>query len=244
MEDEHINTVGQHDADTPDSADQAAVLVVNPNEHYASHLRESTASLFMFASMGQSLKNVETGAYRMFRDRLLVDCGSPTDPIEVMLIEQMALAHLNVGQLHYKAAAANSIECAGVYLAAGARLMAEFRRSALALKEYRCPQGKCEKSTETVEPGEPAAERESAGDPREKCTDIKVGTSEGGHEHEDSTIQFRRPTTIRVSTAEPPAVAGVHGRGARAASRTRHGKSAVAACNGAENRGGQGALCS
>jgi hypothetical protein len=51
--------------------------------------------------LGQTLKNIETGTYRMFRDRLLVDCGSPTDPIEVMLNEQMVLAHLNVGQLHY-----------------------------------------------------------------------------------------------------------------------------------------------
>ncbi len=236
IEVEEIRAVGPPDADTSTSGKQVADLAVNPNEHYANHLRDSTTSLFMFCSMSQTLKDVEIGAYRLFRDRLVVDCGSPTDPIEVMLIEQLALAHLNVGQLHHKGATAGSVECAGVYLAAGARLMAEFRRSALCSKEYRGPQGKSAKCTETDQPGEPAAELEPAGDPGEKCADIKLGTSEEGPDHEDATVQFRRPTTLRDSTPEPPAVARVHSGRASAASRSRHGKQAVAACNGTENR--------
>ena len=54
-----------------------------------------------------------------------------------MLIEQLALAHLNCGQLFYRASEAGSVECATAYLAATARLMAEFRRTALALPAYR-----------------------------------------------------------------------------------------------------------
>jgi hypothetical protein len=146
-----------------------------------------------------------------------------------MLIEQMALAHLNVGQLHFKASTSGSIECAGVYLAAGARLMAEFRRSALALKEYRGPQAKSVKSTETVVPGETAAALEPEGEPGEKGTGSELGASEGDQGHEDTTIQFHRPATIRGGKAEPPAVAGVHDRRAPAASRPRQSKSAVAA---------------
>jgi hypothetical protein len=73
----------------------------------------------------------------LYRNKLLADCGSPTDPIEVMLIEQLALAHLNMGLLHCKASNAGSVECATAYSGAASRLMGEFRRSAIALQAYR-----------------------------------------------------------------------------------------------------------
>jgi hypothetical protein len=58
-----------------------------------------------------------------------------------MLIEQLMVAHHNVGRLHMQAAAARDLEEARICNAAAVRLMAEFRRSALALRTYRAPAG-------------------------------------------------------------------------------------------------------
>jgi hypothetical protein len=78
-------------------------------------------------------------AYAPYMEQLLVDCGDTADPIERMLIEQIALAHHNIGRLHVQAARAESIQQANAYNSAAARLLAEFRRAILALKAYREP---------------------------------------------------------------------------------------------------------
>ena len=61
-----------------------------------------------------------------------------------MLLEQLALAHFRIAQLHVCAGTAKSIEGAKVYNSVTARLWGEFRRTALALRAYRAhvPEGK------------------------------------------------------------------------------------------------------
>jgi hypothetical protein len=113
------------------------IEVPSRSEQYAVHLRETVASVFMYGSLGHVLRDLDSNAYKLFRDKLLADCGHPADPVVVMQIEQLALAHLNIGMLQFKAANSRSIECEGVYLAAAARLMGEFRRSAIALQALR-----------------------------------------------------------------------------------------------------------
>ncbi len=110
---------------------------VAPPEHWAGQLRDTIPSMFLYATLSQPFRQIEEKAYRIFRDRLLADCGSPTDPIEVMVIEPLALAHFNFGFLQCKATNAPTIQAAGVYASAASRLMGEFRRSALALQAYR-----------------------------------------------------------------------------------------------------------
>ena len=111
--------------------------VIAADEHHAGHLRETVPSIFHFASLSQAFKVIDQHAYKLYRDHLLADCGSPTDPIEIMIIEQLALAHFNLGLLSCKAANAGKVEAVGVYSGAAARMMGEFRRSALALQAYR-----------------------------------------------------------------------------------------------------------
>ncbi len=131
------NAAGRRAHQGPDPAAPVRPAVPGVSEHQAAHLRNSAASMFMFASMGTVLAEVDVTSYRIYRDRLLADYGQPKDPILIMLVEQLALAHLNCGQLFYKASSASSVECASAYLAATTRLMAEFRRTALALPAYR-----------------------------------------------------------------------------------------------------------
>lgn len=80
---------------------------------------------------------VDGPAYRVYLARLLADAGSPADPVERMLLEQLAVAHFRVGQLHARAGRADGVEATRVLTAAAARLLGEFRRNALALRAYR-----------------------------------------------------------------------------------------------------------
>jgi hypothetical protein len=75
--------------------------------------------------------------YRLYLDGLIRDAGNPTDPVEIMLLEQMALCHLRSLQLQSQAGEAKGLEAVELYNSAAARLTAEFRKTALALKEYR-----------------------------------------------------------------------------------------------------------
>ncbi len=45
-------------------------------------------------------KDIGVAAFKVYRDGLLKEAGSPTDPVEIMLVEQLALAHHRVAQLH------------------------------------------------------------------------------------------------------------------------------------------------
>jgi hypothetical protein len=107
-------------------------------EAHASNLRETTAAACLYASMASWTKSgIEADAYVEYRDRLLADCGAPDDPLVVMLIEQVALAHINIARLHVKSAvAANYIESVA-YEAAAARLLTELRRSVLVLEDLK-----------------------------------------------------------------------------------------------------------
>ncbi len=63
------------------------------------------------------------------------EAGShPIDPIERMLLEQLALAHFRIGQLHVRASEAQGLEAVRVYNSVAARMLGEFRRTVLALR--------------------------------------------------------------------------------------------------------------
>jgi len=87
-------------------------------------------------------QDIGTAAFVLYRDGLIRDAGSPTDPIEIMLIEQIALAHHRIGQLHAQAEQSKSVEESKVFMMAAVRLTGELRRLALALNQYRQPMPK------------------------------------------------------------------------------------------------------
>jgi hypothetical protein len=110
------------------------------NERGALIVKEFTAPATLATLVGKNLKGaVAPPAFKLYRDQLLRDSGQPTDAIEVMLIEQLMWAHHRIGDLHVQASTASSPETFEIYSAAGVRLMAEFRKTSLALREYRSP---------------------------------------------------------------------------------------------------------
>jgi hypothetical protein len=67
---------------------------------------------------------------------LIRDSGNPTDPVELMMLEQIVMTHLHAAQLQGIAAGAEGQEFE-IYSAAAIRMLAEFRKSAVALATYR-----------------------------------------------------------------------------------------------------------
>jgi hypothetical protein len=107
------------------------------SDHYARQLAETSGAAFLYGSLAGVFQQAGTAAFKKYRDRLVADCGDPADPVEIMLIEQLALAHLNAGRLHYRAAVAEGVEAARAFGGLAVLLHGEVRCTALALQEYR-----------------------------------------------------------------------------------------------------------
>jgi hypothetical protein len=104
----------------------------------AEHFRQFADSFFLQASMRSPdgpIFDVQT--FKVYLDDLLNRSGASNDPIEQMLVHQLAQAHFAIGRLHVRSSGSRGTVEAVAYTAAAARLMAEFRRTSLALQVYR-----------------------------------------------------------------------------------------------------------
>ena len=106
----------------------------------AAGFRQKAASFYLHGSFAKALQNaVPAEAVEAYLSGVLRDAGDPRDPIECLLVEQLVLASHNVGQLYMRAAFATDPKEIEIFIGAAARLLGEFRRTALALKNYREP---------------------------------------------------------------------------------------------------------
>jgi hypothetical protein len=176
-----------------------------------------------------ALKDVDLDAYRLYRDRLIADAGNPTDPIVVMILEQLAFAHLNAGLLQATAMNSATIEAVTVFGNAAARLLAEFRRSALALQAYRAASRQLanDPSRDIVLPVEQA-------DPvtlEEKSIAAEKEASRESCDAEDTIIPYPGPAAVGDQPSQPPEVARIHARRSRKGPRRDPEDPAVGANN-------------
>jgi len=133
----------------------------------AVNLREVTAAGFLYWAVSSSLSDgISTGAFKVYLDKLLADAGNPTDPIEVMLIEQLALAHFNIGRLQIKSCGTDSPQLQVAYSDAATRLLGEFRRCALALEDLRAKQAPRREPSAHKDNPQPDPPAQSNGSPR------------------------------------------------------------------------------
>ena len=117
---------------------QAQVLADPANQ--AVIIREGFAPAILASIAGKNLSGlVDATGFQAYCNEYLAASGNPTDPAEIMLLQQMLWSHHRIGQLLADAAAAKSPQLAEIYSTAAARLMAEHRRSTLALRQYRAP---------------------------------------------------------------------------------------------------------
>jgi hypothetical protein len=136
------------EAHLQEAAARATAARLADIQQQAHCLRERTAAGYLYASnAGIFQGTLEVAGYDQYVTDLVQEAGAPSDPIERMLVEQLALAHHNLGRLHVEAAASKGTAEAALLNAAVARLLSEFRKTALALKSYRTP---CVSSTATA----------------------------------------------------------------------------------------------
>ena len=111
------------------------------NASHALNLHDVAAAGWLYWIVSSTVSDkISPEAFKQYRDILLEDAGSPTDPIERMLIEQLALAHFSIGRLQMKACSMDVPKLAIAYADSATRLLAEFRRCSLALEDFRAKQ--------------------------------------------------------------------------------------------------------
>jgi hypothetical protein len=177
--------------------------------HHEANVIEETFGAGIVASIsGSSLaSHAGPGGFKVYRDRVLAASGAPKDPIEAMLIEQLLWAHHRLADLHVTATAAKETDQVSALTSAAARLMAEFRKSSLALREYRSPT--MPKQVTLVKQQNVAAgnqqvamvEADAAGQlPVKRAGDSELGSKQKLVAHAETTPTF--PTAARRE-AEP-----------------------------------------
>jgi hypothetical protein len=80
-------------------------------------------------------------AIQAYAKNFVVEAGAPADPVERVLVEQLLIAHHRVAQLQARAEKANNLDEIKIVNGAATRLLAEMRRLALAIRQYRAPIG-------------------------------------------------------------------------------------------------------
>ncbi|NQU24228.1 MAG: hypothetical protein HQ567_23345 [Candidatus Nealsonbacteria bacterium] len=108
---------------------------------HALNLHDVAAAGWLYWIVSSTVSDkISPEAFKQYRDILIEDAGRPSDPIEIMLIEQLALAHFSIGRLQIKACSIEVPKLAIAYADSATRLLGEFRRCSLALEEYRAKQ--------------------------------------------------------------------------------------------------------
>jgi hypothetical protein len=77
----------------------------------AKNLKDETGPIYLYAALAPLFGDqVTSGSYRVYLSQLFHEAGNPTDPLERMIIEQLALAHHSIGRLHVKSASSKTAQ--------------------------------------------------------------------------------------------------------------------------------------
>jgi hypothetical protein len=152
------------DAATPATTDVAIQAIALQ----AVNLRDMAGAGFMYWIVNSTTpgKLLDAESFRVYRDLLLEEAGSPSDPLERMLIEQLALAHFTIGRLHIRSCMVENAKLAVAFTDAATRLLGEFRRCTLALEDYRAKQIARKEPSAIVEVAEEPASATHNGSPQ------------------------------------------------------------------------------
>ena len=79
----------QKDQESPPAAEPTIEEII---AQQAENLKDAVGRSQMYIAVSSSIApQISTAAFKIYRQKLLEQAGSPTDPIEIMLIEQIAL---------------------------------------------------------------------------------------------------------------------------------------------------------
>jgi hypothetical protein len=111
--------------------------IAEPPAIRAKKIEMSVTPACLASSAGSKSWSVEDWYY--YCEQILADLGTTGDPLERMMIEEFILGHQNINRMFVAAANPQCPEQAECLYAAIPRLLAELRRMALAIREYRSP---------------------------------------------------------------------------------------------------------
>jgi hypothetical protein len=96
---------------------------------------------FVPAMLGSMVSGIisQPLAARFYLDRFIEDSGKAADPVERVLLEQLAIAHIRLAMLNAQASEARDLALVNAFNSAAARLLDSIRKLALAIKQYRQP---------------------------------------------------------------------------------------------------------
>jgi hypothetical protein len=177
------------------------------------------------------------------------DAGDPTDPVERILLEQLAMAHQRLIQLYGLLAQATDPVHVKIYNDIAVRLLAEVRKLALGIGQYRAPVGgrniPVVHQQNVVVAGGAGGQQVTSVDrtkaDHERVTVAAGGEPQGKERHVDETrygIAPEEPETRGRRAAERVEAPALVGRGPGAAAAAVPGPPAVAGLDRAEDGGG------
>jgi hypothetical protein len=142
----------------------------------AQRLRDFGPAAYLYGASAPLLgEAIDVETWKLYLDGFLQELGSPADPVARLMIQQLALAHFALGRLHVRASTRILPQEVAAYSAAISRLMAEFRRTALALKAYRAATPRREADGSRAQPKPSSGKR--AGGRKKKAQRSKVASN-------------------------------------------------------------------
>lgn len=218
----------------PNSTSATDPPALSKSQLEAQIIEDVFPAALLASSASKSLKTaVSAQGYQAYLKNLLGAAGDPKDPLEVMLIQQLAAAHQRIGDLHAQSACASSSELALAYNQAAGKLMAEFRKSTLALRQYRSPI--VPKQVTLVTGNEQVALIDSETGKRsvsENTGNNELSTKPARLNHVEYVPPFPAPG---CGTGEPAEAKRVNGNGTRTAQSSDLGESPLGVFNWATN---------
>ena len=214
------------------------------NEVQAKAIKQTSAAAVLATCLRKTYgKVVGSNGFKAYVEANLAEAGNPKDPIERMMVEQLVIAHHRIGDLHAEAACAENPEVAALYQATAARLMNEFRKTSLALREYRTPVTS-PKLTLVGQQNVAAGNQQIAYVNGQEQKENKSLRSEQRSKepkaitHEEPIQLDTQPSTSRRRQAEPLEVERTDSRGPAAFAGSRIEPQALDAIHRSENSGG------
>ena len=134
----YFNSINQTTNEKP-ASNQSSSAPIHPSMNVdlqASVVKRGITPTALAMVLDMENMRVAAGC-RVYLDDLVRESGNPSDPVEIMLLEQLAMCHQYSIQMQALSKKAEGIEAIELYLSGAARLSSEFRKTALALKEYR-----------------------------------------------------------------------------------------------------------
>jgi len=134
-----FNSINQTNSEKPTQSSSTPEQSIPPSispEQQSWLVKNSFAPAALAAAMGVG-SHIEVQGYRCYLDDLIRESGNPTDPVAIMMLEQLAMGHLFSMRLYSKASEAQGTEATELYILNGLRLSAEFRKLASTFKEYQ-----------------------------------------------------------------------------------------------------------